>query len=874
MRKVTKYFAFVLSFVFLTVLLASCGSNDNGAVENETFTIIYVSNGGTELTNETVKSGEKAIQKLPQKDGYEFAEWYESINFEGTPYDFSKPVRNNITLYAKWNKIVSELSVKSYSGYTEGMYAIFTDKEASKVTVEYSFDEENWTKVDKELIRQQSSDLTRVDVVGLHTGYYSLKITSSCGVVKTLDRIYVNEDDRSGYAHFGRTTGVGAYNNDGTLKDKAVVVYVTDDTKNTVTATYGNKQYTGLANILKAAKDGSLALDIRILGEIQTTQWNKMDYPGVGSSRERQLAITSHFELDNSSAEVNDFWNVGTGTSGSYNRISADKIIEAEYNSMSDDIEDGIVPLDGLTSYVSRKKSPNAGNYEFDSYWNMLDVSAGKNITIEGIGTDAKIFQWGITFNRCESIEVKNLEFNNYTEDAIGIQGGSNSDNDYSGFWIHNCEFNIGQNNWDVSYEGDKNDGDGATDFKYAHNLTISYTQYNRTHKTNLIGANDSSLQYNVTLHHNYYNNCGSRLPLVRQTNLHVYNCYYSNTTGYCDSIRANCYALVENNYYEKCKNPYQITSAGAAKIYNNTFNGCTTTSSYRAENNVKERDEVVSNSCSPDGKTDYSKFDTDAKLFYYDSENKRSSVMLLESAAEAKETTKQFAGVLKENVIGGPITAGQVHEIEFDTDGGNEISNISVRDGKTVTLPIALKAGYKFIGWYDSENNTLVDATTVIKKSYKLLAKWELKTGVKYSADDFDANSSFSGADLFAATEFELIPSSRVTVVKNFSNAKTEDGTIDFDNGFLPSGATSIFTLTAKQTCKIEIFYTVSDGSFALTNQSKEGDLTINGVSCGQEGKKDNKVVYSYIFDITEGEEYTIKSSSNRLVLYGLNVL
>ena len=41
--------------------------------------------------------------------------------------------------------------------------------------------------------------------------------------------VEVTEHDRSGYAHFNNESGVGAYNNDGTLKSNAVVVYITEE---------------------------------------------------------------------------------------------------------------------------------------------------------------------------------------------------------------------------------------------------------------------------------------------------------------------------------------------------------------------------------------------------------------------------------------------------------------------------------------------------------------------------------------------------------------------------------------------------------------------------------------------------------------------
>ena len=59
--------------------------------------------------------------------------------------------------------------------------------------------------------------------------------------------------DRSGYAHWNYTQGIGAYNDDGTLKPGAIVLYVTDSNKNTVTVTSKDgTTVTGIGNILNS----------------------------------------------------------------------------------------------------------------------------------------------------------------------------------------------------------------------------------------------------------------------------------------------------------------------------------------------------------------------------------------------------------------------------------------------------------------------------------------------------------------------------------------------------------------------------------------------------------------------------------------------
>ena len=51
-----------------------------------------------------------------------------------------------------------------------------------------------------------------------------------------------------------------------------------------------------------------------------------------------------------------------------------------------------------------------------------MDVKNKSFINIEGIGENAEIFQWGLIFSKCNSIEIKNLILNGYTEKGIGIQ--------------------------------------------------------------------------------------------------------------------------------------------------------------------------------------------------------------------------------------------------------------------------------------------------------------------------------------------------------------------------------------------------------------------------------------------------------------------
>lgn len=671
----------------------------------EEFTVTFNVDGTK--TTVKVENGNKVTEpEEPSKSGSSFTGWY----LDNTKFNFNTPITDNIELVARFVGAEEiQIEIPKYNGYNEGLYFEATPvagASLSDYSVKYKLASDSassWKTADQQLIREQNN-IIRCDIIGLPAGSYQVKIDVA-GKTRTIV-CEASEDDRSGYAHFNNTTGVGAYNNDGTLKSNAVVVYVTDATKNTVKATIGDKQYTGLVKIIQACTKSNYALDIRILGEIQTTQWNFKEH-GTGNTDARQNNLENTFNY------VNDKTNWDETSSSNYSKLNAEGIISKGINSMSADEAKGITKLEGLTNQVLRNKKAD----EYDSYYNMLDVAGAYNITIEGIGTDAAIFQWGFAFKRCNSIEIKNLRFYNYTEDAVGFEGGSSSDNNYGNYWVHNCTFDIGVNNWDVCYENDKKDGDGSSDVKYCHNVTISYIQYNKTHKTNLIGSSDSALQYNITLHHNYYNNCGSRLPLVRQTNIHMYNNYYYKSTGYSNSIRAHCFALVENCYYEAGQNPYETTSDGTIKAYNNVYDGVKLSSStYKSGNTVTSRTASVTNTCKPDGSTDYSNFDMDSNLFYYDTVNHVSKVKSLLRPNDVPNHCKTYSGVLKANAKGfdsGSSTPIDPDPTETWTNQLNETfsssSTITEREYSTIP-PTAAGIYYSYNGGTDgsSTNNNV----------------------------------------------------------------------------------------------------------------------------------------------------------------------
>lgn len=71
-------------------------------------TLTFVPNGGSEVASQTVDWGSQATKPAdPTREGFTFAGWYTDKELT-QPYDFSQPVRDDLTLYAKWDAVADE----------------------------------------------------------------------------------------------------------------------------------------------------------------------------------------------------------------------------------------------------------------------------------------------------------------------------------------------------------------------------------------------------------------------------------------------------------------------------------------------------------------------------------------------------------------------------------------------------------------------------------------------------------------------------------------------------------------------------------------------------------------------------------------------
>lgn len=151
-------------------------------------------------------------------------------------------------------------------------------------------------KIDAQLVRKYTN-YYRADVLGLKAGDYSVKVvpvkadgTEIESAANTATGLAVKSYDRSGFAHFNYTGGIGAYNNDGTLKAGAKVLYITAQTAKTVSTDVildkgkAATKTTGLQAIIDAYQKGNdpTPIAFRFIGKVSLSDLDKISSSSEG----------------------------------------------------------------------------------------------------------------------------------------------------------------------------------------------------------------------------------------------------------------------------------------------------------------------------------------------------------------------------------------------------------------------------------------------------------------------------------------------------------------------------------------------------------------------------------------------------------------
>ena len=375
------------------------------------------------------------------------------------------------TAYVKWTPVIG---ATGYNVYVKSASA----------------SDSAYVQLDDELIRKYPSYM-RADAIGLKAGDYVMKIVplnngkenTSAAIVS--DKLTVNAYDRSGFTFSSNSpvkNGVGAYNNDGTLKSNASVLYVTEANKNTVKMKIGNTEYTGVAAITQAikAKNNCQPVAIRIIGQVTLS---------------------------------------------------------------------GLACKDVSSAYA-------------------IGVKGASNVTFEGIGDDATLYEAGVVAFQSTGIEVRNLGLMNW---GGGKDGDGISLKQSVGVWVHNNDVFYGN----AGSDGDQAKGDGSMDLKEnSQYVTISYNHFWDSGKMSLCGMKSESGENWITYHHNWFDHSDSRHPRIRTMSVHVYNNYYDGNSKYGVGTAKDSEAFVEANYFRHCNYPMLSSMQGSDVLAGGIFSG------------------------------------------------------------------------------------------------------------------------------------------------------------------------------------------------------------------------------------------------------------------------------------------------------------
>ena len=213
---------------------------------------------------------------------------------------------------ASWDGIMTTASTASVTftaaqGALESAYAEWSAVSGATDYHVYVKSGSSYTLVDNMLVRQYPTCF-RVDVPGLAAGSYQLKVVPVIGGKEDESKagetavLNVEAHDRSGFG-FVDGTSSGAYNEDGTLRENAVVLYVTEKTKDTVsmdvvTSSKGaTTNAVGIQEILNLLKKGydTRPVCIRIVGMVTdpaVTEGGDLVISGSSDSKRYSAGLT------------------------------------------------------------------------------------------------------------------------------------------------------------------------------------------------------------------------------------------------------------------------------------------------------------------------------------------------------------------------------------------------------------------------------------------------------------------------------------------------------------------------------------------------------------------------------------------------------
>lgn len=205
-----------------------------------------------------------------------------------------------------------------------------------------------------------------------------------------------------------------------------------------------------------------------------------------------------------------------------------------------------------------------------------VDVRSDK--TLLGVGSDAHLQGIELSMNGSRNVIIRNIAVSHVIADGAGTANDAIVMTGAMNVWIDHCDLYSDLTHGKDYYDGLVEIKNGAAF------VTVSHCHIHDHFKVSLVSSGDEQVGDTViraTYHHNYFHNCGSRMPSIRFGKAHVFNNYYlNNPDGSGVNSRMGAIVRVEGNHFESTENPIVFLDSAKTGYWDvtggNTFVSCT----------------------------------------------------------------------------------------------------------------------------------------------------------------------------------------------------------------------------------------------------------------------------------------------------------
>ena len=506
-------------------------------------------------------------------------------------------------------------------------------------------------------------------------------------------------------------------------------------------------------------------------------------------------------------------------------------------------------------------------------------------LTIEGIGSDATAYGWGIRIKNAQYVEISNIGFmmvDSAEDDNVSLQQSNKN------VWVHNCDMFYGAPGGDA----DQKKGDGALDCKKSTYVTFSYNHFWDSGKCNLLGLSEGTTSdLYITYHHNWYDHSDSRHPRCRYYSAHIYNNYYDGNSKYGAGACLGASLFMESNYFRNCKYPMMISmqgsdlfagtssknsanstfskeAGGMIKAYNNTmtgtyyfipyggtYSGADTYSDFDAYVVSSKSATVPSSVVSLSGSNKYNNFDTSSVMYSYTAD----------SPEDAVKNVKKYAG----RIEGGdftytfPDSADKSYDV--DTTLKTKLENYTGATTAYNEASSSESSGSSSSGGSSGSTSSGSSSESSSGSSSSGSSSTSTVTSAKLSADSY-STGTISSDTVYG--DFTILATSKKTVKISSSSANYNSKSYSkcFDLGGGADGEKPTYRAIKVALAKGATVSVIANASSDRTLNISNGSKVVSSASVGTSAS-----ILSYT--ATSAGTYYIYSKSSSIRIFEVNV-